>query len=343
MDTFRYLTLLCLLRARDLRLISVWHPSFLTLLFDALAPRWNDLLADIASGACSGADALPAKLRAVFASRPQPQRARELGRRNPSEPSGLWPELRVVSCWGDAQAALAVEALRRRLPRVTIQRKGLLATEGIVSIPFREFHPLAVTSHFFEFADANGGIWLGHELRQGETYSVIITTGAGLWRYALGDLVEVDGFVGKTPSLRFVGRGGRISDLCGEKLSEGFVGRAIEMALAAADYRTGFAMLAPEQDGTERSHYTLFVGGDTPNTLAAHLDEALARNPHYEWCRRLGQLEAARVCTVGEDAYALFCRVAMAEGARLGEIKPRSLSPRTDWRTQFARVTAGVC
>src|SRR5205807_3754245 len=29
-DTFRYVTLLCLLRQRDLRVISVWHPSFLT-------------------------------------------------------------------------------------------------------------------------------------------------------------------------------------------------------------------------------------------------------------------------------------------------------------------------
>ena len=32
MDTFRYVTLLCLLRQPDLRLISVWNPTFLTLL-----------------------------------------------------------------------------------------------------------------------------------------------------------------------------------------------------------------------------------------------------------------------------------------------------------------------
>ena len=39
-DEFRYQTLLCLLRCRDLRLISVWHPSFLTLLLDEL-PRFG--------------------------------------------------------------------------------------------------------------------------------------------------------------------------------------------------------------------------------------------------------------------------------------------------------------
>ena len=44
MEVFRYVTLLCLLRQRELRLISVWHPSFLTLLVDALSTNWQELL-----------------------------------------------------------------------------------------------------------------------------------------------------------------------------------------------------------------------------------------------------------------------------------------------------------
>ena len=63
-----------------------------------------------------------------------------------------------------------------------------------------------------------------------ESSAVIVTTGGGLWRYRLGDLVEVDGFVAATPSLRFIGRGASVSALCGEKLNETFVTRAIEAA-----------------------------------------------------------------------------------------------------------------
>ena len=37
MEVFRYVTLLCLLHQRELRLISVWHPSFLSLLLDVSA------------------------------------------------------------------------------------------------------------------------------------------------------------------------------------------------------------------------------------------------------------------------------------------------------------------
>jgi hypothetical protein len=46
-DAFRYVTLLFLLRRRDLSLISVWHPSFLTLLMAALQRFWDSLLHDI--------------------------------------------------------------------------------------------------------------------------------------------------------------------------------------------------------------------------------------------------------------------------------------------------------
>ena len=44
MEAFRYLTLLALVRSGSLRLISVWNPTFLTLLVDRL-PEWGDALA----------------------------------------------------------------------------------------------------------------------------------------------------------------------------------------------------------------------------------------------------------------------------------------------------------
>lgn len=71
----RYLTLLCLLRASDLRLVSVWHPSFFTLLLDALPGCWELLLYDLATGDCRGAPNCPVDLRAAFTTTPQRRRA----------------------------------------------------------------------------------------------------------------------------------------------------------------------------------------------------------------------------------------------------------------------------
>ena len=334
-ESFRYATLLCLLRQPELRLISVWHPSFLSLLLDALPGWWDELLEDIGTGGCRRATAFPAEVRHALRGSPQPRRLQTLRQGNPADPHTLWPQLRVVSCWGDAQAALPRADLQKRLPQVTIQAKGLLATEAFVSIPFRWHHPLALTSHFFEFEDERGALRLAHELRRGESYKVVVTTAGGLWRYRLGDIVEVDAFVAATPSLRFLGRGAGVSDLCGEKLTEVFVTRAIAGACASCDFAPAFAMLAPERDAAFHWHYTLFLGDEPPAALLPALEDALRANPHYALCRDLDQLGPLRHFSSAGTTYDAFSQECVSQGRRLGDIKPQSLSTRTDWREIF--------
>jgi hypothetical protein len=209
-----------------------------------------------------------------------------------------WPNLKMISCWTHAGAALAMPRLRAMYPNVMIQSKGLLATEGVVSIPIGDKHPLAITSHFFEFID-DDGVHLAHELREGREYRVVITTGGGLYRCDLGDVVLVNGFCGATPSIEFVGRAGDVVDLCGEKLSEPFVRRAFE----ACGVDATVAFLAPRDD-----HYALFIDGEA-NVEA--LDAALRENPHYDYCRRAGQLGAIDVVPIRGEAF--------------GRVKPRAL------------------
>ena len=335
----RYLTLLCLLRRRGLRMVSVWHPSFLTLLLDALPKCWEELLHDVAHGGCVRAATLPAEVRRVVAAKSQPRRAADLRRAGPTNPEFIWPHLRVVSCWADAQAALPAGELRRRLPGVVVQSKGLLATEAFISIPFRNLHPVAIRSHFYEFIDPRDQVRRAHELQRGETYRVVVTTGAGLWRYCLGDLVEVDGFVGRTPSLRFLERSGNVSDLCGEKLAEAFVTRAITAALAGYEPAPRFVMLAPENTAGHL-HYTLFIEGESGDSLAARLDAELRANPHYTLCRELGQLGPPQLFRIHAGGYETFCAVATAAGRMVGDVKPQSLSTRLDWRRHFSEVEA---
>jgi hypothetical protein len=328
MESFRSLTLLCLLRRRDLRLVSMWHPSFLTLLFEAMPAAWDALVEDIRRGACRWEPALRG--------RPQPGRARELAALGPDAPAKLWPALRVISCWGDVMAEPGCAELRRRFPGVTVQAKGLLATEACVTVPFRGHRPLAVTSHFFEFLGGDGGLRRAHELQPGVSYEVVVTNGGGLWRYRMGDLVEVDGFVGATPSLRFLGRVGNVSDLRGEKLSEVFVATVLNRMGAGAGGKWRFALLAPETDAEARASYTLFVEGSVADNTATCLDVALRENPQYALCRDLGQLDGPRVFRISGGGQDVFTRVELASGRCLGEVKPQSLSRRDGWASRFA-------
>ena len=315
LEAFRFQTLLCLLRARDLRLISVWHPSFLTLLLDALPQHWEKILREL--------------------HREKNRRASELEKLNPPSPEKLWPHLRAISCWGDGHAEFALADLRRRFPMVSVQAKGLLATEAFVTLPFENHHPLAVRSHFFEFLDEQGRVRLAHELREHETYEVIVTTAGGLWRYRMHDQIQVTGFMGQTPSLRFIGRNGNASDRFGEKLSEAFVAKAIQETLAAFAEQPRFVLLAPDED-MAGWHYTLYIEGAMSGNLAENLDEALRQNPHYAHCRNLGQLQVVRVFSITGNGYEMFARRWLAEGKRLGDIKPISLCGATGWSKTFS-------
>jgi hypothetical protein len=339
-DAFRYLTALFLIRARDLRLMSVWHPSFLDGLLDCIETHRDRLIHDVDRGSMSlpvpatVAVDVHARLAPLLA--PDPARAAEL-RNAGTHPVEIWPHLSLISCWADGPAHASAALLAQRCEGIALQPKGLLATEAVVTIPFDGRHPLALRSHFFEFVEPDGRVMLAHDLQRGMEYTLLLTTGGGLYRYKLCDRVMVDDFVHDTPSLRFLGRNDRVSDLFGEKLSDGFVARALEQLFTGAPPR--FAMLAPDRCAAGIA-YTLFVASDGPTEpdLAARLERALRLNPQYAWCVDLGQLRPARVARVGPGAMSAFIGACVAGGQRLGDVKPVSLSTATGWRDRLPQL-----
>ena len=339
-ESCRYLTLRALLAAADLALVSVWSPSFLTLLAGALDEHWPSLLRDLERGTIAAP--LPRALaEGVAREMPaRPERARVLRRRfgsHPPEDLGLvWGHLALISCWTDASAARALGGMRRRFPSVEVQGKGLLATEGVVSIPFGDGAPVAaVTSHYLEFLDPRDGRPCPvDDLDVGGTYEVALTTGGGLYRYRLRDLVRIEGRLRRTPRLVFAGRSDQASDIAGEKLTAPLVERALGAAARAAGVTAGFAMLAPAW--TPAPHYRLYVDAPTSDAdgLARALDRELHRAHHYALCRSLGQLGPVRGVSVsaGERTYERACA---ARGQRAGAIKPPALESTPGWERWF--------
>jgi hypothetical protein len=289
MDACRRSTLDYLMRCRDLRFVSVWSPSFLTLLMNRL-PK--------GTGPCD-----------------------------------WWPDLRMISCWASAAAGRFLPEIRDLFPGVEIQGKGLMATEGIVSFPEvgRPAPSPAITSHFLEFLGEDGKPRLVDEVNVGARYSVVITTGGGLARYALGDMVDVIA----PGAIEFVGRGDHVSDLCGEKLSEAFVARVLEQTGAGAP--RGFALLTPEW--ANPPHYLLFVESEESVLFAREVEKRLRTSVHYDYCRRLGQLgpvEAVQV-TRGSERYLRGCELL---GQRAGNVKPACLRRELDWRRRLVDPTS---
>lgn len=332
-EAWRYLTLRALLAVPDLALISVWNPSFLTLLADALDEHWVRLLIDLETGGLSVGltglmrhelqRALPARPRLAYDLRYQ------FGPRPPEDLGALWESLTLISCWTDAHAQRALPALARRFPRVEVQGKGLLATEGVVSFPLYEAGGCvaAVTSHFLEFIPHGGAatIALGvEELEVGGTYEVLLTTSGGLYRYRLKDLVRVEAFHHRTPMLSFQGRADATSDLAGEKLTPMFAERVLQEAATETGVHSSFAMLAPVWDAPPRYDLIVECNSVDADRLAGAVESKLTASHHYALCRRLGQLDGVRAVVV-HDAARAYERACLARGQRVGSIKPASL------------------
>ena len=335
-DAFRYATLRFLVARADLRLVSVWNPTFFALLLDALPAHLDRLAADVARGTLTPPLPLDPALHAALSRglRPDPARAASV-RAAGADPVGLWPRLGLVSAWADAAAAAPARALASRLPQAAFQPKGLLATEALVTVPLGDAPGavLAVRGHAFEFLpdrDDATDTRLAHELRIGEVVRIVVTTGGGLYRYRLGDRVRVVGFEGAAPRLAFLGRAGATVDLVGEKMDEAHVAAALDVVVGD---RARFAFLAPVV-GTPPA-YILFAETDADDaalrTWAADLDDRLRANVHVDGARRAGQLGPVHAFRIEEDGAAAFLRACADRGQRLGDVKPARLHRAMDW------------
>jgi hypothetical protein len=316
-DAWRELTARHLLADENLALISVWSPTFLL----ELLRYMKDSAGPLARGV------------------PDAGRGRQVEALLAADPprfDALWPRLQLISCWDHAGARSYAAEVRRMFPAVTVQGKGLLATEGVVSIPLAGYPMpvLAIDSGFFEFVDAQGEALPAHEVRDGAEYELLLTNDCGLYRYAIGDRVRVHGFAAKTPMLEFIGRSGVVSDLCGEKITEEF---ALHML---APFGLRFAALAPQSRGT--AGYVLLLDAEEVSAphaqaLGRKLDEALGANPQYAYARSLRQLAplAAVRC---ERPLRSWIDAGVRRGQRLGDIKPCALLVDGDWPQTFRAV-----
>lgn len=291
-----------LLAARDLEVISVWSPSFLQVMLD-----------DLEANRAEYAQAKAAPTAAA---------ARHL-RAHGTDWTAVWPRLSLVSCWDAGWARPQADWLRARLRGVAVQGKGLLATEGPVTLPLLGAPGPVPLVHqvLVELLDEDGRLGPLVEARPGRTYELVLSQPAGLLRYRLGDRVRMVGQHLATPCLDFVGRGAAVSDMVGEKLHEDFVAQALDgLGIEAAFFRTLVPVLGPPA----RYRLVLDRCPRPPGEVAAALDRALSAAHHYQQARLLGQLAPAEV-EVDPGALERFAAAAERAGVRRGDQKQRLL------------------
>ncbi|MCW8932345.1 MAG: GH3 auxin-responsive promoter family protein [Gammaproteobacteria bacterium] len=303
-------TLYWLICKKELAFVSVWSPTFFIVLIEAIDRHYSNLSALLLKGGQYNQHCLPADKEAY---------QRLLQYRNSKDSKILWPKLKLVSCWADASSKSYYAQLKKIFYYAAFQAKGLLLTEGVVTIPDKDGQTvLAGQSVFFEFL-INDKIVLAHELTINSCYDVIITTSGGLYRYCTQDRVVCEGHRDGWPILRFIGRNGIQSDLVGEKLTEEFVTSCLSVI-------EDFSLLLPCRG--KKPYYCLLLEKNVYtdySDIAEILDQQLSKNSQYAYARKMGQLGKITVHTM-EQPLDKYLQVMINDGMRMGDIKIPALS-----------------
>jgi hypothetical protein len=282
--------------AEDLSLISVWSPTFLLAMTEAIE-RWRSPISEtLRRGSWQK---YSNELKNIAAPKTRKDRVTQVLNFEKKKIEAFWPNLVLISCWDSHSSNTPAEKLKSICPHTAFQGKGLWATEGVTTIPFMGRFPLALRSHFYEFLSLDDGqIKLAGQLRPGMIVQPILTCRNGFLRYQTDDQLLVNQMFYSTPCFTFIGRH-QTTDLCGEKLTPQLASQVFN----DLKQRTGLRPISlVAVSNKDKPYYHLIAEGSLAETEEQRitLESLLSRNHHYAVARELNQLGPVRLTSTPE-------------------------------------------
>ncbi|MFE4516164.1 GH3 auxin-responsive promoter family protein [Kitasatospora sp. NPDC056783] len=317
----------------DVRCLIGINPAMIAAVPYQLNLWWERIVREVRDGTLGG----------VRHGRPDPGRAAELERLaeyfGTVTPALVWPRIRALFGWTTGVASLYLPALREDFGTgVSALPAPVAASEGPVGVPLDRHGSagsLVATASVYEFVDADAdltpdvGTLLPHELEPGREYHVVFSHVGGLYRYAVGDVVQVVDVPDGAPRVRYAGRAGR-SDAVGERLRESQVVRALRTALDSTGLGLrNVACRVEPADGTA-PRYVFAVAPTLPwretekARFTALLDAALRReSAGYHLARAEHRLAPPALLPLAPEAFHRDWHTAVGAGIRPTQVKDR--------------------
>lgn len=293
-----------LLNAKNLEICFIWSPSYLISLLEFIKDYRLEILEYLNSWK-SQIDKLP-----------NLKRIQNILIGEELDTNLIWPNLKLISCWTEANSKGFSNQLGKLFPKVEIQPKGLLSTEAALTIRLYNT-PYAIPLiglNYLEFLMEDGSFCPMMELTENKTYELVISNRNGLYRYRTNDVVIVRGYWNQLPLLEFIGRNNILSDMVGEKIIES----QVSSFLKPFQIDNSTWMLVP--DIINRKYRILTNKSDIDFDVSQKLEKLLLENYHYRYAREMGQLKCVQLNIVPR-LLNIYEKISIKNGMKWGDIK----------------------
>ncbi|KAM5135636.1 GH3 domain-containing protein isoform 1-T2 [Mantella aurantiaca] len=319
-----YTQLLFALKNIELRILEVNFSWLLRHVFCILEEHWESLITDIQQGRLNSEFKLPLNIRMQIEDGlvPDAVRAEELRAQFKEGFCGIakrvWPNLQVVIALESGGSDLDRQILKNTVCQGIPFYSPLYCTaEGLCGVnlwPLEDVprYVLCPSSAFFEFIPVDTRdqeqphTLCIQDVSEGKTYELVITNRDGLYRYRLGDVVQVTGFYNHSPILELLYRKSQTLNVRGECISESSFYRSL---LQTVDMWPGASLLnyccaesgiMGSFSGGSDPHYQVFVAlkgvRDLTEEQRYKLDQTLQEHfPIYKSFRFKGSIGPVRV------------------------------------------------
>ncbi|XP_069607906.1 GH3 domain-containing protein [Ranitomeya imitator] len=319
-----YTKLLFSLRDPDINMLEANFFWLLRYMFSILEDSWESLVTDIQKGRLSTELKVPLEIRKQIEDMlvPDALRASELRSQLQKGFNGivkrLWPKLQVILAMESGGSDLDHQILQDGVCHgIPVYSPIYCTAEGLngVNIWPREDVPryvLCPRSVFFEFipvdiSDQEQPTTLCiQDVSADNAYELVITNRNGLYRYRLGDVVQVTGFHNQSPIVTFLYRKSQTLNVRGERISERDFYKTLRSTVnmwsgaALLNYCCLESTVLGPLSGGSDPHYEVFVALKGVRNLTEDqrykLDQTLQEHfPVYKSFRFKGSIGPVRV------------------------------------------------
>jgi len=310
-----YVKLWLALSEPELKSIYSIYQYDILLLFQYFKEHWREILRDMENKSIPEEVHISCTMKEKLLKRPLPERDWFIFVRKECEKGfegigkRIWKNLCMINGIGGQVFGTQGQILRSFLGDVKIHYFAYASSEAPIGIALGEeddsyvYIPHSCFLEFVDVEDEKQSVRWIDEVEVGKKYEILVTNLSGFYRYRLQDVVEVTGFYGQSPMMRFAFRKNQAVNIAGEKTNLSMIADAVrECVVFFQEDITEHSVCIDETVMPNR--YCFFLEGKYKNAKEDYgrfLDASLSeKNNDYEDLLQLGQI-APCVCIHVED------------------------------------------